>query len=151
MDRFRERLNLYPILGLDTSIFVYHLEENPIYLSIVQGLFSGIEAGEWEAVTSTITLMEINVRPFHLEQAEVARRYEALLFNFPHLKIVNIDRDVARKAASLRAKFGVRPADALQVAACLVQGAVAFVSNDRRLERLRSEIEILILDNWTSG
>jgi predicted nucleic acid-binding protein len=95
--------------------------------------------------------MEISVRPFQLEQAEVARSYEALLSNFPHLRIADIDRDVARKAASLRAKFAVRPADALQVAACLVHGAMAFVSNDRKLERLRSEIEILILDNWTSG
>ena len=151
MDRFRERLNLYPILGLDTSVFIYHLEENSIYLSIVQELFSGIEAGEWEAVTSTITLMEISVRPFQLEQAEVARSYEALLSNFPHLRIADIDRDVARKAASLRAKFAVRPADALQVAACLVHGAMAFVSNDRKLERLRSEIEIIILNRWISS
>ena len=151
MDGFRERLKRYPTLGLDTSIFLYHIEENTEYLGITQALLSGIETGEWEALTSTITLMELLVRPLQLEQEEVARKYEVLLGNFPHLRIVDIDRDVTRKAAHLRAAFGTRPADALQVAACLVHGAAAFVSNDLRLERMVSEIEIFSLDRWISS
>jgi predicted nucleic acid-binding protein len=37
--------------------------------------------------------------------------------SFPLLALADITRDVARQAAQLRAKYNVRPADALQVTA----------------------------------
>jgi predicted nucleic acid-binding protein len=45
-------------------------------------------------------------------------------------------RDVARRAAQLRARYRVRPAGALQAATALVHGTTAFVTSDRRLVRL---------------
>jgi len=68
--------------------------------------------------------------------------------NFPNLEIADLDRDVIRKAAQIRAAYRVRPPDALQVSACLVHGAQAFISNDRRLERLRDELNVMILDDF---
>jgi hypothetical protein len=34
---------------------------------------------------------------------EIAVKYEALIVNFPNLTLANIDRDVARRAAQLKA------------------------------------------------
>jgi predicted nucleic acid-binding protein len=150
MATLRERLTAYTRIGLDSSLFIYHFEAHPTYAPLTEVIFQGIEAGNWEAVTSTITLMELTVRPWQLEREDVAREYEALLVNFPHLMIADINRDVARRAAQLRATHRLRPADALQVATTLVHQGDAFITNDRRLARLESVLDILILDDYLS-
>jgi len=148
MEGLAEKLANYPVIGLDTTVFIYHLEAHPVFSPLTQEILSGVEQGSWSAVTSTITLMEINVHPFKLNRSDIARKYEVLLVNFPNLAIVDIDRDIARRAAQLRAEFRIHPADALQVAAGLVHKVGAFVTNDRQLERLRSLIDIIILEDF---
>jgi len=148
LERLAEKLANYPVIGLDTAVFIYHLETHPVFSLLTQEILSGVEQGSWNAVTSTVTLMEINVHPFQLNRTDIARKYEVLLVNFPNLTIVDIDRDIARRAAQLRAEFHIHPADALQMAASLVHKAGAFVTNDRQLERLSSLIDIIILDDF---
>jgi predicted nucleic acid-binding protein len=78
---------------------------------------------------------------------DVASKYETLLVHFPHLTICDIDRHIARRAAQLQAEYRLRPADALQVAACLDKGIQVYISNDRRLNRLETLIPIFLLDD----
>ena len=78
----------------------------------------------------------------------VARQYETLLVNFPNVDVVDVTRAVARRAARLRARFRLRPAGALQVAAGLVSGATAFVTNDHSLRLLHQVIDIVVLDDF---
>ena len=92
--------------------------------------------------------MEIAVRPLQLGRPEVAIKYEALLANFPNLSLVEINRDISRQAALFRARYHLRPAEALQVSACQVYDAQVFVTNDHRLVQLRPEIEIVVLDDF---
>ncbi len=148
MDEFSKRLAKAKVIGLDTSIFIYFLEDNARYGPLAQITINGIEKGKWQGVTSTITLMEITVRPWQLGQETAAREYEAILVHFPNLSIVDIDRNVARTAAQLRAKYNVAPPDALQVAASLSYGAKAFLTNDKRLSRLQELIDVLVLDDF---
>lgn len=147
MDRLIQKLAKAGVVGIDTPVFIYHIEAHPQYSSLTREIFSSMENGKWAGITSAITLMEINVHPWKIGREDVARKYEALLVNFPNLSIVNIDRDVARIASQLRARFGVSPPDALQVAASLVAGAKLFLTNDRRLSSLQSLIEVVVLDD----
>lgn len=147
MDRLIQKLTKAGVVGIDTPVFIYHLEAHPQYSPLTLGIFSNMEKGKWTGVTSAITLMEVNVHPWQIGREDVARKYEALLVNFPNLSIVSIDRDVARIASQLRARFGVRPPDALQVAASLVAGAKLFLTNDRRLSSLQSLIDVVVLDD----
>lgn len=155
MGQLSEKLKPYPVIGLDTAIFIYHFEENPAYLPLTRELLSSIESGERKGVTSTITLMEIIVKPLALGQIDVARKYEALLANFPNLEIIDLDRDVIRLAARLRrdsrAEYRIRPPDALQAAACLQHGAQAFITNDDRLKRLQDKIAVLVLEDYAAS
>jgi predicted nucleic acid-binding protein len=146
-ERVTERLADHAVIGLDTSIFIYHLEAHPRYLPLTQKLLADIQTGRHTAVTSTVTVMELTVRPWQIGQPAVAREYEVLLVNFPNLNLADVSRDIARRAAQLRARFGLRPADALQVATALVHGATAFVTNDRRLARLEPALEIIVLED----
>ena len=147
MGHLREYLAGHSVIGLDTAIFIYHLEAHPRYQPLTQELLAGIQAGRQTAIVSTITVMELTVRPWRLGRPNVAREYEALLVHFPHLILADVTRDVARRAAQLRARYHLRPADALQVATALVNEATAFVTNDRRLARLSPLLGIIILDD----
>ena len=148
MDELSKRLAKAKVIGLDTPIFIYFLKNNARYGPLAQLTINGIEKGKWEGVTSTITLMEITVRPWQLGRESAAREYEAILVHFPNLSVVDVDRNVARAAAQLRAKYNVSPPDALQVAASLSYGAKAFLTNDKRLSRLQELIDILVLDDF---
>jgi len=146
-----QRLSAHKRIGLDTAIFIYHFETHPTYLPLTTAVLNGLERGLYSGVTSTVTLMEVNVHPWRTGRADIAREYEALLVHFPNLTIADVTRDVARKAAQLRADYAIRPADALQVATAVVNGASLWVTNDKRLNRLAPEIDILLLKNFISA
>jgi predicted nucleic acid-binding protein len=146
MGRLTALLRDHERMGLDTSIFIYHLERHPRYFPLTQELLSGVEAGKWTAVVSTVALMELTVRPWQLERPDVARAYEDALTQFPHLTLADVTRDVARRAAQLRAQHSLRPADALHIATALAHDATAFVTNDRDFARLDIPHIVLLSD-----
>ncbi len=148
MDAFNRRLAKEKTIGLDTSIFIYMMEDHPRYGPLARQVFDGIEAEKWKGVTSTITLMELTVRPWQLGHELAAREYEALLSHFPNLTIIDVDKTVARRAAQLRAKYSISPPDALQLATSLNSGAGVFVTNDKRLSKIQEFFQILVLDDF---
>ncbi|MEW6404414.1 MAG: type II toxin-antitoxin system VapC family toxin [Chloroflexota bacterium] len=148
MDEFSRRLAKAKVIGLDTPICIYFLESNERYGPLAQITINGIEKGKWQGVTSTITLMEITVRPWQLGREMAAREYETVLVHFPNLTVVDVDRNVARAAAQLRARYNISPPDALQVAASLSFGAKAFLTNDKRLTKLQEMIDVIVLDDF---
>ena len=151
MEGFRERLGGHSIVGLDTNIFIYHLEAHPRYQPLTQALLAGVQAGRQQAITSVVTVMELTVHPWRMGRAAVAREYETLLLHFPNLTLADVTRDTARRAAQLRARYSVRPADALHVATALVYSATAFVTNDQRLARLSPELDVIALDDFVAA
>jgi predicted nucleic acid-binding protein len=92
--------------------------------------------------------MELTVQPWRVSRPAVARTYEALLLHFPNLSLVDVTRDVARRAARLRAGYGVRPADALHVATALISRATGFVTNDLGLRRMAPELDVIVLQEY---
>jgi len=151
MDRLRSLLMKHQSVGLDTSVFIYHLESNPLYLPMTTELLGMVRDGEVVAVTSTITLMEIGVRPLRLGRADIADEYELLISRFPNLRVYEVSIPVARIAAELRAKYRLRLGDALQVATALHFEATLFVSNDDKLNAAADEITMLMLRDFLAA
>lgn len=147
MGTLQDRVAEHTRLGLDTSVFIYHLEQHPRYAALTHALLSEIESGRRTACTSVVTLMELTVRPRRLGRPDVARHYEMVLARFPNLTLSNVTRDIARQAAQLRAAHRLRPADALQAATALIGGATLLVTNDRDLARLEPTIAVLVLED----
>ena len=58
--------------------------------------------------------------------------------------MVNIDPQVAEKGAELRATYGIRIPDALQLASAIENQATIFLSNDYNLKKIK-DIEIVLL------
>jgi predicted nucleic acid-binding protein len=148
MANLQHRLEAHQLIGLDTSIFIYHLEANPKYLPLTRTILKYVESGQGSGIISTVAVMELTVHPWRINRGDIARQYEVLLVNFPHLRLVDVTREIARQAAQLRAKYNLRPADALQVATAMVSGATAWISNDKQLKRLEPEIEAIILEDF---
>jgi predicted nucleic acid-binding protein len=120
-------------VGVDTALFIYFIEEDQRYISMISPLFAAVHAGRLEIVTSTLTLLEVLVVPYRVGDIELAQRYEAVLARSPGIRLIDITRDPLRLAAQLRAGFGFQTLDALQLAASLAAQCSTFVTNDRRL------------------
>ncbi len=108
-------------------------------------IFQRIDSGQLLSMTSAITLVEVLARPIQLGEDELVERYKALLTEGEYFELVEIDNEIAGEAARLRAKYQLRTPDAIQVAAALISGCEAFLTNDIRLRKI-SELSILILD-----
>jgi predicted nucleic acid-binding protein len=134
-------------IGVDTPIFIYHLEGTTHLAGLAEVALNELAGGAFTGVTSVLTLMEIAVKPLQMRRPDVAEEYEVLLANYPNLVIAALDLPTARRAAELRAEYRLRPADALQVAACLEQGATAFLSNDRELRRI-TDLQVWMLEDF---
>jgi predicted nucleic acid-binding protein len=134
-------------IGVDTPIFIYHIEGTTHLAGLAGVAMDELAGGSFTGVTSVLTLMEIAVKPLQMGRPDVAEEYEVLLANYPNLVIATIDRRTARRAAQLRSLYRLRPADALQVAACLEQGATAFLSNDRELRRI-TDLQVWMLADF---
>jgi predicted nucleic acid-binding protein len=147
MKDFLQYLHRHTMVGLDTALFIYHLEDHPRYSLITADLFSEMEKGSFRGMTSFLTLMELLVKPKAEGKPEVVQDYEFVLTTFPNLTFVPMGLEVARRAADLRAAYRLRAPDAIQLATALVHNASTFLTNDKRLKMV-NELEIKILDDW---
>lgn len=145
MKRLLEFLKSHPVVGLDTSVFIYHLEDHPRYAPATEIIFHSLEEGKNRGITSFLTLMEILVKPKAEQLLEVARDYEYYLTTFPNLTLFPFELEIAKKASDLRAVSRVKTPDAIQLATAFHHGATGFLTNDRMFDKVTG-LEIAILD-----
>lgn len=82
------------IVGLDTSPLIYFIEENPTYLSTVRPFFEALDRGEFQVVTSTITLLEVLIHPFRQKDPHLALQYRDILLNAEGLVTLPLAWDI---------------------------------------------------------
>jgi predicted nucleic acid-binding protein len=132
-------------IGIDTSVFIYQIEENEKYVEVTQRIFDWLEGPRARAVTSTITMLELLVHPYRANDSESLDSFYALLSTYPHLEWLPLTLSVADQAASLRARHNLKTPDAVQAATALAETATGFITNDPVFHRVE-ELEVLILD-----
>ncbi len=128
-------------IGLDTSFWIYFLEENPKYLRKTRSFVDAIEAGRIEAVFSSIGLIEVLTGPKRAGNFELAGEYRELFARFPNLTIEGINESIVEIASDLRATYGISTPDAIHMATAIDAGAKKFLTNDKGLKRVK---EILV-------
>ena len=130
---------------MDTAPLIYYIEENRNYSPILNKLFLANSKGDFLFQTSVITLLEVLVYPMRANEQQLVEEYQNILCNSTSIDIIDLTIEIAIKAASLRAKYGLKTPDSIQVATALNASSDYFLTNDIRLKAI-SEIEILILD-----
>jgi predicted nucleic acid-binding protein len=134
-------------LGLDSSIFIYYIEENPRYIAALDPVFDALTEGRLKAVTSALTLLETLVVPLRAGNEVLARQYQRFLTRSESLLVVPLDFGILRAAAYVRATARLKTPDALQVASALSAECTAFLSNDSRISPLPG-LRILQLEDY---
>jgi predicted nucleic acid-binding protein len=134
------------IVGIDSMIFIYHIEGNKKYLPLTKHLLYLVEQNKFKGATSILTLIELLIKPNREGRDDLIRDYKFLLKNFPNLILRSLDEEVAESTAETRARYNLRTPDAIQVATAMVVKAKSFVTNDRRFEKVDA-LKILILDD----
>ncbi len=142
----RALLGRHRRIALDSCIFIYYMEANPSYVKVAGEIFAWLESPPNAAVTSTLTMTELLVHPYRSGSETLVNRYYALLSSFPNLEWVVTDLKVADAAARIRALYGLRTPDALQIATAINSGATAFLTNDSILARV-PELEVAVIDS----
>jgi len=52
MKRLQQFLVSHPVIGLDSAVFIYHLEDHPRYAPLTEIIFTALEKGANRGVTS---------------------------------------------------------------------------------------------------
>lgn len=135
-------------LGMDTAPFIYFVEAHPPYFPTCEGVFQQIVSGSITAYTSLVTLTETLPLPLRNGDAVLEAVYRNLLLSTTGITALPLDQSIALLAADLRARYGLKTPDALQVATAITAGCEAFLTGDKGLRRV-TELRILVLDDLT--
>ena len=134
------------VVGLDTAPLIYFIEKHPDFHPRVRPFFLAMQQGDFEVVTSTMTITEVLVHPIQQSNADLAATYRDILQNADHLRTVPFTADIAETAARLRAEHKIRTPDAIQVATAIAMKADFFLTNDFTLSAIPNPT-VLVLEN----
>lgn len=142
---------LGPKVYLDTNIVIYAIEGFEQYRTILWDLLKAIDDSRITAATSVLTLAEVLVKPMIMQNHDLQLAYKEFLRPNSLLEVIDIDQSIVEQAARIRAKEGVKLADAIHLATCLEANCSTFLTNDTILSRVKSPNVLVIselLNTW---
>jgi len=133
---------------IDTAPLIYYIEEKKEYATVLNKLFDANEQNKFQFSTSVLTLMEILVQPIRMKAKGLVKEYENIICNSKTLDIYDINIEIARKAAEIRAVYGFKTPDSIQLATAISTNSDYFLTNDKRLKSFKG-IKIIVIDEIT--
>lgn len=135
-------------LFIDTSVVIYLLEGHPQFAPLAEQVLDVYQSGAVKGFTSVVTLTETITKPAARGDEALIQRCLELLEEDPNLTLLAITPRVAERAGRLRGKYPrLRTADAMQLAAAILAGTEAFVTNDAGLKQV-DEIRSIVLRDY---
>jgi predicted nucleic acid-binding protein len=83
-------------------------------MPLVRPFFEAADRGEFQIVTSILTLTEVLVHPLRRGDPRLADQCRRILLRAGQMTTVAVSEEIAEKAAELRGQHGLRTRDALQ-------------------------------------
>lgn len=118
----------------DTMLFVYWLEDHPVYAKRVQHILAKMEERQDRLCTSAFTAGEVLVGPYKMGDTAMARQILGV-FESSFVEIIPYTLATADLYARIRADHGVSPADAVHLACAAQAGMDLFLTNDNGLTK----------------
>ena len=146
-----EQIKRGSTVALDTVVLAYFLERHEQHFKPLKAFFHKIERGLFGAVMSSLVFAELLVPAYRLGRHDLAEKTFKYLDRFPNLSVAPVSSVIARKAASLRARYGLRTPDSLHAATALERKADLILTNDRHFSRVQEELPVLYLDKGLSS
>lgn len=139
----------YKKVFLDTAPFIYFIEKNegnPLYFDKVKRFLMESYDNDVDMETSVITMEEYMVFPYRNNEQKYINLFKKLLEEL-EINIIDIDREIAEKAAKIRAEYkAFKAMDALQLAAACISGCDLFLTNDKQLRQFK-EIKCITVED----
>ncbi len=138
----------YKKVFVDTAPFIYFIEKdsnNPQYYDKVKNFFKKGYENNIEFVTSVITMEEYFVFPYRNKNNLLIEMFYRLV-KITNMEIVEINEEIAKKAAQIRAEYkSFKAMDALQLAVACSLNCDLFLTNDKQLRQFK-EIRCITVD-----
>jgi predicted nucleic acid-binding protein len=116
----------------DTMLFIYWLEDHPLYGDRVQRIFERMRDRQDQLCTSAFAVGETLVG-FHKRGAmETAARVRNF-FRGDSVEVIPYTLDTSDLYAEIRTRIGVSSADAIHLACAATAGTDLFLTNDKSL------------------
>jgi predicted nucleic acid-binding protein len=131
-------------LFLDSAPVIYYIEQNPIYLGVMDEIFNFIDSGQIRAVTSPVTLAECLILPIRENNRSRQQLFSDIITDRDTADFIDTTSAIATKAAEIRAKYNLRLPDAFQIATAQKAGCNGFLTNDTDLKRV-TELQVIVL------
>ena len=106
----------------DTMLFVYWLEDHPVYAKRVRHILAKMEERQDRLCTSAFTPGEVLVGPYKMQALKMAKQIREV-FESPMVEVIPYTLETADLYARIRADLSVSPADAIHLACAAQVGA----------------------------
>ena len=131
---------------IDTSPFIYYLENNELYFEKMLRFFTRCCEDGIEIITSAITVEKYLVYPYSNGKTELVKNFDEFI-SYMKIKVISIDEEIAKEGARIRANYkDFKAMDALQIAAAIKSDCDVFFTNDKQL-RQEKELPCVTMDN----
>lgn len=131
---------------LDTNVFIYFLDRNPDYFSVVRPIIAAIESGKIIGHTGDAAIAETLVKPYQTGNSALAASFKEFFNMENFLSILPHDAEVFDLAAQLRASRGFRFIDALHYATAIRNDCKFFITNDGGIQS-SDVLEVVVVKN----
>lgn len=135
------------MVGLDSSILIYHLEDDPRFGALAAEALRTVTPPQGLLVMSVTAVGETLALPFRLGREDVAQTYLNLIRSAPGLRLLDVTLAASVLASRLKGSDGLAWPDSLHIATCALGSATAFLTNDARLRRVR-DIDVIVLSDF---
>jgi predicted nucleic acid-binding protein len=148
-DEFLTKLRENKSISVDSSFFIYHLENIQPYNELTSVTVERISSGELFCNISALVVTELLVRPFKEKNYKNINLFEKFIRTFPNSKICDLDFAVAKLSAKIRAESHLKTPDAILLATARVNCSEIFITNDLNLKKFSdSKLGILIMEDY---
>ncbi len=148
---FSRALNGIRRAGVDTPVWIYHLEDVRPYSELTTHLLAEAASGTLQLVLSVVSVSEILVGPWRAKDGDRARLIEEALQSISGVTQADVTWDVATRGAELRGRTGLPLPDALIIASVLSQQAQLLVTNDVGWRAEALSCPVLLLDDYATS
>jgi len=116
----------------DSMLFVYWLEDHPVYAKQVDAIHSRMKQRQDRLITGAFTFGEVLAGAYKRRKPELVNYFRSLLQDIV-AEVVPFTLETADHYSRIRGELNVTPADAIHLASAAQARADLFLTNDKSL------------------
>ena len=128
---------------IDTNIFVYYIEETPIFYEKARDVLDELIRRKTDIVSSELTRAECIYKPCRDNDSRLVTVYEGL-FGSGDVSVVKVDGVLINSGAKNGGRLGLKLIDAIHYMAALEYGCAYFITSDAQF-RSGPEMEVILI------